>query len=233
MSTTWWVTKKRGRRSNVVGSSSSMRPAGSSYSAVRIRETDRRSPRRRASREAVVDPAQPRPERRGVRPALRRRGPPPIRADPASNRCMCWCPGWCCGRRPDPGSRLRFWLGPVPSRYGSPSHRAGAFGSASSCTVEPLLRNRARTAIDLDGLHDGVGASPQPASESILWIANSRQPACAAALSAPFPSGSIAQPEFDRKWPENAYRLGDVSSASDRRDRGSSRSDGRWIDRGE
>jgi hypothetical protein len=78
--------------------------------------------------------------------------------------------------------------------------------------ARPLLEGLGRTAIDLMGLHDGDGTSSMPPELDIPGVLQFGGLRAAAALSAPCPIWLYqVGHSFDRKWPERAYRLGDVS----------------------
>jgi hypothetical protein len=101
--------------------------------------------------------------------------------------------------------------------------------------ARPLLEGLGRTAIDLNGLHDGDGSSPLPPLLDVPGILQFGGLRAASALAAPFPLWLYrAGRDFDRRWPENAYRLGDVPDQL-RIDETEAHPDAlaRWIDRGE
>lgn len=101
--------------------------------------------------------------------------------------------------------------------------------------ARPLLKGLGRTAIDLNGLHDSDGSSPLPALLDVPGILQFGGLRAASALTAPFPLWLYrASREFNRKWPEDAYRLSDVSDQL-RIDETEAHPDAlaRWIDRGE
>jgi hypothetical protein len=101
--------------------------------------------------------------------------------------------------------------------------------------ARPMLEGLGRAAIDLNGWHDGDGSSPLPAPLDVPGILQFGGLRAAAALAAPSPLWlHHAGRDFDRKWPENAYRLDDVShQLRIGEPEAQPEALARWIDRGE
>jgi len=101
--------------------------------------------------------------------------------------------------------------------------------------ARPLLEGLGRTAIDLNGLHDGDGSTAQPAALDLPGILQLGGLRASAALAAPAPIWlHHVSRDFDRNWPERAYRLADVGyQLKIDETEAHPEAMARWIDRGE